>query len=240
MDPFALQDCQQLLGYEFSNPEILALALTHASVAPTRVESNERLEFLGDAVLGLVVVDELYTRHGELLEGEMTKIKSAVVSRRTCSAMAKELGVCKHVALGKGMAESAKLPMSVAAALFESLVGALYVDGGLDVARDFIIRHIRPFIDEAIEGQNRMNYKSRLQQYAQKRWNRTPEYHLLDEKGPDHSKCFEVAVSLDSRYFPSAWGMNKKDAEQKAAMKALLELDVLEEDEVAEMQDRTL
>jgi ribonuclease III len=227
----AIKQCQELLGYQFTSPEILAKALTHSSVAPNRQDSNERMEFLGDAVLALVVCHELYDYSDEFTEGEMTKIKSTVVSRSTCAIVAQEIGICEQLFLGKGMSRRGELPLSVAAAVFESIIGAIYLDGGMEPAKDFILHHIRPHIDEALANEHQQNYKSMLQQYAQQRMGLTPEYQLLDEKGPDHSKCFEVAVTVEGRHFPSAWGMTKKQAEQGAAQLALIELGLLDEDE---------
>jgi ribonuclease-3 len=224
-----LRQCQEVLGYEFSDPSLLALALTHASVAPRRDESNERLEFLGDAVLGLVVCHALYDRTETMLEGEMTKIKSVVVSRRTCAAVAEEAGLGDLIHSGKGLADPSGLPPSVTGAAFEALVGAIYLDGGLDAAQRFVLGHMAPRIERTLANEHRPNYKSLLQQHAQKHWQAAPEYHLLDEKGPDHNKCFEVAVSVDGRTFSSAWGTNKKEAEQEAARRTLEELDLLPE-----------
>ena len=233
----AIDQCQELLGYRFSNPEILARALTHSSVAHNRQDSNERMEFLGDAVLALVVCRELYDHRDELTEGEMTKVKSAVVSRNTCAIVAQEIGLCDQLFLGKGMSRRGELPMSVAAAVFESIIGAIYLDGGLEPAKDFILLHINPHIDEALANEHQQNYKSMLQQHAQRRMGLTPDYQLLDEKGPDHSKCFEVAVSIEGRHFPSAWGMTKKQAEQGAAQLALAELGLLTGDDLPELED---
>ena len=230
----AITQCQELLGYQFSDPEILARALTHSSVAHNRQDSNERLEFLGDAVLDLVVCRELYDHLDELTEGEMTKVKSAVVSRNSCAVVAQEIGICDQLFLGKGMSRRGELPMSVTAAVFESIIGAIYLDGGLEPAADFILCHIRPHISEALANEHQQNYKSMLQQYAQRRLGLTPEYQLLDEKGPDHSKCFEVAVAFDGRHFPSSWGMTKKQAEQGAAYQALAELGLLTGDDLPE------
>jgi len=230
----AINQCQELLGYQFSNPQILAKALTHSSVAHCRQDSNERMEFLGDAVLALVVCHELYEDCDELTEGEMTKVKSAVVSRSTCAIVAQEIGLCDQLFLGKGMSRRDELPLSVAAAVFESIIGAIYLDGGLEPARDFILCHISPHMTEALANEHQQNYKSMLQQYAQRRLGLTPEYQLLDEKGPDHSKCFEVAVVIDGKHFPSAWGMTKKQAEQGAAQFALGELGLLTGDDLSE------
>ncbi|MBS3734106.1 MAG: ribonuclease III [Phycisphaerae bacterium] len=227
VDESTLTHFQELVGYGFSRPELLELALTHASVAPSRVQSNERLEFLGDAVLELVVCEELYATYPDLLEGDMTKAKSVVVSRETCAEIARAIGICELLETGKGMAREERLPMSVAAAVFEAIVGAMYLDGGAAPVRAFILSHVRPRIERALASQHQRNFKSLLQQHAQRRLGGTPEYCLLDEKGPDHSKCFEVAVRVNGRSFPSAWGNNKKEAEQKAARRALTELDVL-------------
>ena len=230
MEQDTLQQCQEIIRYRFSDPALLSLALTHASVSPTRVQSNERLEFLGDAVLGLVVCHELYMRHSDLLEGDMTKIKSTVVSRLTCARIADEMGMTPLLFLGKGLSDPDGLPQSIAAAVFEAIVGAIFLDGGMEPARNFVVAQVEPYIDEALASEHQLNYKSMLQQYSQRRWNGTPEYQLLDEKGPDHSKCFEVAVSISGRHFPSAWGKNKKDAEQEAARRALVELELLKDD----------
>ena len=146
----ALERCQELLEHQFSDPEILARALTHSSVAHNRQDSNERMEFLGDAVLALVVCHELYKHSDELTEGEMTKVKSSVVSRSTCAIMAEEIGLCDQLLLGKGMSTRGQLPLSVAAAVFESIIGAIYLDGGMDPAREFILCHISEHIDEAL------------------------------------------------------------------------------------------
>jgi len=231
VEPSAVERCQRVIGHVFAQQDLLALSLTHASVAPARLDSNERMEFLGDAVLGLVVCQELYERFDGLLEGQMTKIKSAVVSRRTCAKIAEETGMVDLLVLGKGMPLHNGLPQSVTAAVFEAVIGAIYLDGGLEPARKFILSHIGSHIDEAFANEHQRNFKSLLQQHSQRQWNTTPDYQLLDEKGPDHSKCFEVAVSIGGRHFTSAWGMSKKEAEQSAARRALAELGLMDEEE---------
>jgi ribonuclease-3 len=223
-----LARCQKAIGYRFKHPELLASALTHASVATSRLASNERMEFLGDAVLGLVVCQYLYEHYPEYLEGELTKIKSLVVSRRTCAEVSEKLGLPQFLALGNGIAVRSKLPSSVSAAVFESLIAALMLDGGIAKTSAFILRHMVPAIEAAVASQHQFNYKS--QQHAQKEHGSTPSYEVLDEKGPDHSKCFEIAVRLGGQRFPSAWGTSKKEAEQKAAYNALLKLKLVRED----------
>lgn len=219
---------EQVLGYRFEDPKLLIEALTHASIASTRLQSNERMEFLGDAVLDLVVCDALYRRFPQFLEGELTKIKSAVVSRRTCAEISNETGLTDQLIIGKGISSRAAMPSSLAAAVYESIVAAIYLDGGFEAARAYILRTISQKIEAIAADAHQQNYKAVLQQHAQKVLGATPSYELLDEKGPDHSKCFEICVSVDGRRFMSAWGPNKKMAEQKAALLALRELGVLD------------
>jgi len=227
VDQDTLENCQKIIGYKFADPALLAQALTHASVAPTRTASNKRLEFLGDAVLGLVVCHELYETHRDMLEGDMTKIKSAVVSGQTCARIAEKLGISELARLSKGLGSPAGPPVSVTAAVLEAVIGAIYLDGGLEAARKFVRSGMRPHLEEALRDGHQSNYKSLLQQHSQRRWNTTPEYRLLDEKGPDHDKAFETGVTIDGVHFPSAWARTKKDAEQEAARQALIQLGIL-------------
>lgn len=224
-----LDACQQRIHYQFRDVGLLKAALTHASSADQRRDSNERMEFLGDAVLGLVVCQALYERLPDALEGDMTKIKSAVVSRRTCARVAQNLRLTQGLQLGQGMDNGDHLPRSLAAGTLEAVIAAIYLDGGLEAAQTFILRNLDSELQQAAASQNHFNNKSQLQQWAQRVMNSTPIYELLDEKGPDHAKCFEVAVSIGGRQFPSAWGPTKKEAEQKAASLALIALGELEE-----------
>lgn len=225
-----LDRCQHAIGYSFIDKELLESALTHASSADIRQNSNERMEFLGDAVLGLVVCHELYSRLPNLLEGDLTKIKSAVVSRRSCARAANRIGLTDFLLLGQGLEPGEQLPQSLAACALEAMIAAVYLDAGLDPARDFILRVMGPEIDAAVGSDHQFNFKSQLQQHAQKLMRGTPHYELLDEKGPDHSKCFEIAVTIGSQRFPSAWGPSKKEAEQKAARLALHAMGILNDD----------
>jgi ribonuclease-3 len=217
----ALACAEQIVGHHFQDRDILYRALTHSSIADTRLNSNERLEFLGDAVLGVVVCEELYRRFPNWLEGDLTKVKSAVVARRTCAKMADEAGLAKLLILGNGIEGQGRLPTSVRAAVLEAVIGALFLDGGLEAAKTFILRAASHDIDRCAASQDQENYKSTLQQYAQQWLSATPHYEALDEQGPDHSKCFEVCVMMAGRRYPSAWGPSKKEAEQEAARLAL-------------------
>jgi ribonuclease-3 len=225
-----LRDLQERCGYHFQDPALLREAMTHSSFATHRRNSNERLEFLGDAVLGLVVCQSVFERLPNAQEGELTKIKSAVVSRRVCARVAEKLRLTEPLHLGQGVGDGQGVPRSLAAGVFEAFVAAMYLDGGLDPARRFILANMTAEIELATRSDHQFNYKSQLQQHAQRQLNSTPQYEMLDEKGPDHSKCFEIAVALGSRRFPSAWGPNKKEAEQKAARAALIALGVLKDD----------
>lgn len=225
------QQAEESLNYRFKNPQYLAEALTHASVADDRLRSNERMEFLGDAILGAVVCESLFQNYPEYLEGELTKIKSAVVSRKVCADISIQLGLTNFLSLGKGMSGRESLPPSLAAAVFESIVAAVYLDGGWEPARDFILRHMLPVIAENAASAHQQNFKSVLQQHAQKQMDQLPSYRLMDERGPDHSKCFQVCVDIGGRQFPCAWGQSKKQAEQAAALLALQELGVIAADE---------
>ena len=226
----SLQKCQKTIGYKFSNVNLLEQALTHASVADDRLGSNERLEFLGDAILGSVICQELFARFPDYLEGELTKIKSMIVSRRTCAGLADELELVQFLHVGKGMITQNGLPNSCKAASIESLIAAVYLDGGDQAARDFILRLVSPLLDRADAKQHQGNFKSMLQQHAQRIMGITPSYELLDEKGPDHSKCFEVGVVIGKKRFPTGWGPSKKEAEQLAAFRALQHLKIISED----------
>jgi ribonuclease-3 len=226
----ALKTCQKVIGYRFKDHALLEQALTHAFAADSRILSNERLEFLGDAILGMVICHELYRRFPEYLEGELTKIKSMIVSRRTCAEVAYRLDLTGFLITGKGMAGQRSLPSSCTAAAVEALIGAVFLDGGEKSARKFILMSFGPLLDEADAEAHQGNFKSILQQFAQHHLNTTPSYELLDEKGPDHSKCFEVGVLIGSRRFLSGWGPSKKEAEQLAAFHALRELGVIAAD----------
>lgn len=220
-----MASCEERLVYEFQDKSLLQLALTHASGADHRLESNERLEFLGDAILGAVVCQRLYRKYPDNLEGDLTTIKSAVVSRQTCAKISKNLEIDQFLLIGKGMTNNESVPTSLLAGLFESLVGAIYLDGGEESARLFIERYLDSEIELVASGEAGGNYKSLLQQLAQKNHGSTPVYQLLDEQGPDHEKCFKVTALVGGKSYAPAWGPNKKEAEQHAACNALAQFE---------------
>lgn len=219
-----VDQCQQLIQYTFRNPALLLSALTHASGAQHRLASNERLEFLGDSILGTIVCEYLFHNYPNLLEGHLTKIKSVVVSRQTCAKISRALGLESQLIVGKGISTDKPVPHSLLADVFESMVAAVYLDGGMEVAREFVERCTIPEIELAASGNADDNFKSLLQQIVQRDFSDTPSYTLIAERGPDHDKWFCVAARFNSQTFPVAWGRNKKEAEQRAACNALASL----------------
>jgi ribonuclease-3 len=216
-----LDECQDAIGYRFGRPELLRAALTHTSGANTRAASYERLEFLGDSVLGLVTCEQLFLQFPDYQEGDLTKVKSVVVSRKTCARFSQELGLGDFLFLGKGVNVYGEIPSNMLADVFESLVAAVFLDGGWDVAKAFVLRFIGPEVERVARDAISANSKSLLQQVTQREYGGTPRYFLLDEQGPDHDKCFKVAAAVNDNPFPPAWGRTKKEAELKAALNAL-------------------
>lgn len=232
-----LEECQKNLGYQFSDMELLKCCLTHTSAAKTRTDSNERLEFLGDSILGSIVCERLYQQFPNAPEGELTRIKSAVVSRNTCTRLAREKDLDRFIFVGKGLAMTEALPESLLAGMFEAIIAGIYLDGGIEPVHAFLDPLIERENYKASRSVHGFNYKSLLQQYSQKKFSETPIYELLDEKGPDHSKFFQVtAIIGDHRYEP-AWGSTKKEAEQRAAFNALRDNESDEEWELPALPD---
>jgi len=172
--PEARERAEAILGYTFKNPDLLKESLTHASIATNRLASNERMEFLGDAVLDLIICEALYKKFPQHLEGDLTKIKSAVVSRRTCAEVSLETGLVDLLIIGKGISSREAMPSSLAAAVYESIVAAIYLDGGFDVVKDYVLRTMTPKMDLISANAHQENYKAVLQQHAQKILGATP------------------------------------------------------------------
>ena len=160
--------CEERLGYRFGDASLLYEAVTHASSSRTRLKSYERLEFLGDSILGFIVCEFLFYKFPQWLEGDLTKIKSIVVSRRTCGRLGKRLGIEQLLVVGKGLEQKGEVPNSLLANAFESLLGAIYLDGGLDAVKTFLVPMVEVEVEAAVSGDSISNYKSELQQYAQK------------------------------------------------------------------------
>ncbi len=221
----SLRQCEEMLLYSFTDKNLLQICLTHASAARSRLESNERIEFLGDAILGAVICEALYDQFPDSSEGELTRIKSVVVSRSTCAKIMRAEKLEKFLLLGKGISTHLPTPFSVLATALEAIIGGIYLDGGYEAAKEYVLRVTQESINNAAESTMGVNHKSLFQQRTQRTFGETPIYKVVDEKGPDHSKCFKMQAIVGQREFAPAWGNSKKSAEQRAAQNAISELD---------------
>jgi ribonuclease-3 len=248
-----LERLQQLLGYQFRHPALLDLALTHSSVAYEEQtnqdprEDNEQLEFLGDAVLGLVVTEQLFRAYPEFSEGAWTRLRSQFVSRPHLASVAQAIGLGEFLRVGKGEEKSGgrKKPAILANAV-ESVIAAVYLDGGMEPAvqlvRTWLLDETMEAVVEAARAGEVGDYKSMLQEYSQAHGLGQPHYQLTSETGPDHRKSFVVEVKLldpsaVETTLASAGGTRKKHAEQEAARLALQHLRSLQTAEPAVVAD---
>lgn len=223
-----MEKLEEKLGYTFRDRGLLENALTHSSYAnenKSRGEtSNERLEFLGDSVLGFVVADALYRREAELPEGRMTRVRAQLVCEDSLRRVAAELGLGDYIRLGRGEEHTGgRKRTSILADAVEALIAAMYLDGGLEVARAFIERHILSALDTGdwlVFGDG----KTELQELVQRKSGQTLSYELVSESGPDHDKTFCMRVLLNGVELAAGEGRTKKEAEQAAARSALKEL----------------
>lgn len=220
-----MKSLENNLGYTFKNPDLLLNALTHSSYANEARNgqtSNERLEFLGDSVLSIVVSDYIYKNFSNLPEGELTKLRASLVCEKSLCAFSRELDLGKYLKLGKGEDKGGGRERdSILADAFEAVLAAMYLDGGMEVARkhvmNFVLRELKNTDDEVFK-----DYKTALQEIIQRNPEESVTYILTGEKGPDHDKTFEVEVHLNSNVIGKGKGKSKKQAEQMAAKQALL------------------
>ncbi|MCB9495880.1 MAG: ribonuclease III [Fibrobacteria bacterium] len=221
-----LRPVEQALGHVFADPELLVRALSHRSWINAQggdsIDSNERLEFLGDAVLDLVITDHLFrTRPGED-EGKLSKIKSLVVSAKVLAEVARPLGIGKYILLSRSEEKAGGGEReSILADAWESIIGAIYLDAGYRAAEAFLHRTLVPRLDEFMEDATLANYKSALLEYAQSKGIGAPRYEVEKTTGPEHGKKYHVRVQLQGETWGKGAGLSKKDAEQAAARKAL-------------------
>lgn len=223
-----VEQIEELLGYHFRNHELLFLALTHRSYSHHQdvfLPSNERLEFLGDSVLGLVIADQLYRDHRRMREGDLTKTKALLVNETTLASIACEIGLNRFIRLSpeEERAGGAERP-SIVSDAFESIIGAVYLDGGFDAARDVVLRLIYTHKTDIAADETRRNYKGELLEIMQARGEGMPRYDVVSEQGPDHDKMFGVQVTVNGRIVGRGDGHSKKEAEQKAAAEALSQI----------------
>ncbi|MFC1892502.1 ribonuclease III [Chloroflexota bacterium] len=218
---------QQALGVSFKQPSVLEQALVHSSYlneSPAlAAASNERLEFLGDAVLGFIIAEGLWQDFPHLSEGEMTQLRSSLVCRECLARMATAIGLGDYLFLGKGEEASAgrRKPTNLAAAL-EAVIAAIYLDQGLATTRGFILRLFGTELEKVISQGGAAEYKSKLQELTQARWQLTPAYHVVEAVGPSHDRIFTVEVRVDDTLLGKGSGKSKRAAETEAARSALL------------------
>lgn len=217
---------QNKINYSFKNEELLRHALAHSSYANEhRVEvpgSNERLEFLGDSILGLIAAEYLFTHYKHLPEGNLTKMRALLVCENSLFGFAKEFDLGSHLLLGHGeeLAGSRKRP-SIVSDAFEALLAAIYLDGGLEAAKTFALPYLIRGAEEISEHTRNYDYKTTLQEIAQQNPGELIQYKLIQASGPDHAKVFEVHCFLNSNLLGKGTGKSKKEAEQMAAKEAL-------------------
>ena len=216
-----ISEFESVIGYEFKNRNFIKTALTHSSYANERGqgECNERLEFLGDSVLGIITAEYFYHNLNHLPEGEMTKKRAACACEKSLYKFAKEIDLGKYIFLGKGEENmGGRDRASILADAFEAVIAAIYLDGGLEEARKFVLRFVKKAANENI---SLKDYKTELQEIIQKNPDEHLSYVLVGESGPDHDKRFEVEVMLNSNVIGCGMGRSKKLAEQEAARQAL-------------------
>ncbi len=218
----SLDGFEKVIGYEFKNKSLLETALTHSSYANEKHlpgDCNERLEFLGDSVLGIITAEYFYHHLNHLPEGEMTKKRAACACEKSLHGFAKEIDLGKYIYLGRGEERmGGRKRASILADAFEAVIGAIYLDGGLDNARKFVLDFVKKAADEQLSF---VDYKTVLQEIIQKNPDEHLSYAVVAESGPDHDKRFEVEVYLNSNTIGCGKGKSKKIAEQQAAKQAL-------------------
>ncbi len=221
-----LKELERLLGVEFNDTKVLLSAVTHRSYLNEHREAtwehNERLEFLGDAVLELAVTDYLFTKYPEKPEGELTAVRAALVNTVSLSEASEQLGINKFLLMSKGEAKDmGRARQYILANAFEACIGALYIDKGYEVAKEFIAKRLFVKTDAIVEKRLWQDAKSRFQELSQEHFSVTPTYETLGQEGPDHDRVFTVGVFLKRDKVAEGRGRSKQEAEQQAAEKAM-------------------
>lgn len=226
----SMNNFEKNINYHFKNLALLKEALTHSSFSNERkenaVHNNERLEFLGDAVLSIVISDYLFKNHTDLPEGELTKIRSKIVCESTLGECSRRIDLGEFMFFGKGEEMTGgRKRTSILADAFEALIASIYLDGGIDSASQFIMAFMKDFIHNAINGKVFLDYKTHLQEIVQIRKDNKIKYEIIGEEGPDHCKLFYTQVKLNDIVIGYGKGRSKKEAEQEAAKMAIEKLE---------------
>ena len=219
-----MKDLEAAIGYQFHNISLLQNALAHSSYANERwhnsLMSNERLEFLGDSILGMLVADHLYRNFPDRPEGDLTRMRADMVCETTLALVANQLGLGEHLLLGKGEERfGGRTRNSILADAVESVIAACYLDGGMDAAVQFVRKFI--LVNVPVKKLHNTDYKTALQELVQQKKNQVISYALVGESGPDHDKQFDVALSINGSIVSTGTGSSKKRAEQDAARVAI-------------------
>ena len=231
--PKSIDKLENVIGYKFNNVDILKTALTHSSYSnehkhAENCQCNERLEFLGDSVLSIIVSKYLYSKFDKRAEGELTKIRASVVCTRTLSMLAEMINLGDYLFLGKGEEETGRTNVKILENAFESLLAAIFIDSNnnLDTVSKFLLPIIIPEIEIASKDFVGRDYKTTLQQFVQSQGTDRIQYICVKESGPDHAKTFQVIAKLNSNIIGTGIGKTKREAEQHAAKEALALFDV--------------
>ncbi|CEH35355.1 ribonuclease III [Romboutsia lituseburensis] len=222
-----IEQFENIIEYRFDNKDYILEALTHSSYSNENkdYEFNERLEFLGDSVLSIIVSEYLFKEETSLPEGELTKLRANIVCEESLSDAAYEIKLGEHMLLGKGEeATGGRERISILADAFEAVIAAIYLDGGLESARTFVLKYMENIILDSRKGKIFRDYKTHLQEILQGKGENNIWYKLVDEKGPDHNKRFVMEVGTNETVLGTGEGKSKKEAEQLAARVALKEL----------------
>ena len=222
-NPGEFAEIQDIIGYHFKNVLILEIALSHKSLEFEEISGFERMEFLGDSVLGLIIAEELFLRFPDYNEGQLSKLKSKIVSRKYLAKRARNIRLGEYVRLSsEAMQSGGRESNSILSDSMESLICAIYLDGGLAKTRKFINKFILDGFQMKIQSADLKDYKSILQEYTQSRFQNLPKYKIVDETGPEHDKTFSAEVWINNEQVGIGNGPNKKDAQQNAAKQACI------------------
>jgi ribonuclease-3 len=224
-----IEELESKIGYTFKDKRKLLLAITHSSYANEKrneaLQSNERIEFLGDAVLNIVTSEYIYNHFSQLPEGEMTKLRASIVCESSLAKCAVRINLGDYLLLGKGEEHTGgRSRPSILSDAFEALIGAIFLDGGIKEAGNFVLKIMNDMLKDLKNNDTFTDYKTEFQEIVQKGGEQKISYHIIEEKGPDHNKLFVVELSLNNRALGTGEGKSKKEAEQNAAKAALIKL----------------
>lgn len=217
-----MKELKEKIGYTFKDKRLLEQALTHKSFVKNKLKSNERLEFLGDAVLELVVTEYLLNMYKNMDEGQLSKIRAACVNSKTLADISRKFSIYKYLNVGKSeRKEGIMFNDSILEDAFESMVGAIYIDGGMDEARKFILSSLEQVANMVVNNEIIVDYKTYLQEMTQKYFACLPEYKIIKEEGKEHAKVFYCEVFINSKSYGIGSGKSKKESEKHAAKQAV-------------------